>query len=87
MITLELRMEYDRKRTADAVYSAIGPDNEGYVRSELQGKTILFFIESETAGSMKNTVDDLLACVKTAEESSGLVPGAAADLDGDPFFE
>jgi tRNA threonylcarbamoyladenosine modification (KEOPS) complex Pcc1 subunit len=87
MITLELRMEYDRKRTADAVYSAIGPDNEGYVRSELQGKTILFFVESETAGSMKNTVDDLLACVKAAEESSGLVPGPAADLDGDSLFE
>lgn len=43
----------------------------------------MFVIESPDAGSMKNSADDLLACLKAAENSAGLVPGAAADLDGD----
>jgi tRNA threonylcarbamoyladenosine modification (KEOPS) complex Pcc1 subunit len=72
LLTLELTLEYDRKRTAEAVYGAICPDNDGYVESELLGKSIILKMEAETAGTLKNTVDDLLACVKAAEEAAGL---------------
>jgi tRNA threonylcarbamoyladenosine modification (KEOPS) complex Pcc1 subunit len=65
-------LEYDRKRTAEAVYEAVGPDNDGYVESELRGKTIVMKAEADSTGAMKNTVDDLLACVKAAEEAAGL---------------
>jgi tRNA threonylcarbamoyladenosine modification (KEOPS) complex Pcc1 subunit len=87
MITLELRFEYDDRRTAETVLNAIVPDNAGYVRSELQGRTLVLNMEAETAGTMKNTADDLLACIKIAEEASGLVPGTAADLDSDTLLE
>ena len=87
MITLDLRAEYDDERTAKAVYDSLLPDNEGYVKTELQGKTIVMHISSDNAGTLRNTADDLMACIKTAEEASGLVSGPAPDLDGDTFLE
>ncbi|MBQ6547364.1 MAG: hypothetical protein IJL79_00285, partial [Candidatus Methanomethylophilaceae archaeon] len=62
------------------------PDNKGYVESRIDGNVLFFRIVSDDAGSMRNTADDLLACVKIAEEASGLVV-SAADLDGDSLSE
>lgn len=88
MITLELRIDYPDVGTAEAVLAAVSPDNGEYVRAELLKNTITFYMEAESAGSLRNTADDLLACIKAAEESSGLVvPGTAADLEGDSLFE
>jgi tRNA threonylcarbamoyladenosine modification (KEOPS) complex Pcc1 subunit len=88
MIRLELRIEYPDKRTADAVHGAIGPENGDHVRAELRGNILDLVMESASAGSLKNTADDLLACIKAAEDASGLVvPCPAADLDGDAFLE
>ena len=86
MLELELRMDYDNEKTAQAVYGALEPDNKGYVEARIEGKTLFFKIISEDAGSMRNTADDLLACVKIAEEASGLVV-SAADPDGDSLLE
>ena len=83
---LELKMEYEDEKTAKAVYGALEPDNKGYVESKIEGSTLFFRIRSEDAGSMRNTADDLLACVKIAEETSGLVV-PAADPDGDSLSE
>lgn len=86
MLDLELRLEYADERTANAIYRALEPDNKGYVESRLDGCTLFFRIEAEDAGSMRNTADDLLACVKIAEEASGLVVPAAY-LDSDSLSE
>ena len=72
MITLELEVTYPDEGSARAVMNALDPDNQGYVRSELNGSTIVFKMESESAGTMRNTADDLLACIKVAEESIGM---------------
>jgi tRNA threonylcarbamoyladenosine modification (KEOPS) complex Pcc1 subunit len=87
MITLELRIEYDDERTAKAVFDSIAPDNEGYVSTELLGKSLRMRMTADNAGTMRNTADDLMACIKAAEEASGLVSGSAPDLDGDTLFE
>jgi len=87
MITLDIRIKYEDERTAKAVFDSISPDNEGYVSTELRGKELLMRISSNSAGTMRNTADDLLACIKAAEEASGLVSGPAPDLDGDTLFE
>lgn len=79
-------MEYESEKIAETVYRAVEPDNKGYVESSLDGKVIHFKISAEDAGSMRNTADDLLACVKIAEEASGIVV-SAADLDGDSLLE
>jgi tRNA threonylcarbamoyladenosine modification (KEOPS) complex Pcc1 subunit len=87
MIELDLRIRYDDERTAKAVFDSISPDNEGYVSTELSGKELVLKIVSDNAGTLRNTADDLMACIKTAEEASGLVSGPAPDLDGDTLYE
>lgn len=72
MITLELETTYPDSRVAEAVMNALDPDNKGYVSSELHGSTIFFMMEARSAGTMRNTADDLLACIKVAEESVGM---------------
>jgi Uncharacterized protein conserved in archaea len=84
---LDLRLEYCDEKIAKAVFDAISPDNEGYVETKLDKNTITLHVSSETAGSLKNTADDLLACIKIAEDSSGLISGPASDLDRDSLFE
>lgn len=77
MITLELEIDYPDEATAKAVMDSLEPDNTGYVESELRGSKLLFRAEAQSAGTMRNTADDLMACVKTAEEAVGLATGAA----------
>ena len=75
MISLDLEIEYPDEETAIAVMKALGPDNEGYVESEVRGSKLLFTMSAEHAGTMKNTCDDLMACIKTAEETIGVSHG------------
>jgi len=84
---LDLRLEYRDNKVAKAIFDAISPDNEGYVETIIEKNVLTLHIRSETAGSLKNTADDLLACIKIAEDSSGLISGPASDLDSDTFFE
>ena len=86
MLELELRLRYEDERTAESVLRAVEPDNGGYVESELNGKEIIFKMKAKDAGSMRNTADDLLVCIKIAEEASGIV-ASATDLDSDAFLE
>lgn len=86
MLELELRLRYDDERIAESVMRAVEPDNEGYVDSELDGRDVIFRMKAKDAGSMRNTADDLLVCIKIAEEASGIV-ASATDLDGDPLLE
>lgn len=72
MMSIELEVTYPDEASARAVMDALGPDNKGYVASEQRGSTIVFRMEAESAGTMRNTADDLLACLKVAEESVGL---------------
>ena len=75
MISLDLEIEYPDEETATAVMKALGPDNEGYVESEVQGSKLLFRASADSAGTLRNTCDDLMACVKTAEETIGVSHG------------
>ncbi len=72
MLSLELRFEYPDAKTAETVMLSLNPDNEGYVESHCEGNKLVFKIEADNAGSMRNTADDLIACIKIAEETIGL---------------
>jgi tRNA threonylcarbamoyladenosine modification (KEOPS) complex Pcc1 subunit len=87
MLTLELTLEYDDPETAHTVYAALEPANNGYVESSLDGCVIRLRTSAPAAGTLRNAADDLMACVKIAEDASGLVGGSAADLDGDALLE
>ena len=73
LLHLELRFPYDDERTAKAVLAAVSPENRGYVSSRLEGSTIIYEMEADNAGTLRNAADDLLACIKAAEDSAGLV--------------
>ena len=79
LLHLELRFPYDDERTAKAVLAAVSPENGGYVSSRLEGSTLIYEMEADNAGTLRNTADDLLACIKAAEDSAGLV--------SEPFIE
>jgi tRNA threonylcarbamoyladenosine modification (KEOPS) complex Pcc1 subunit len=85
-VHLELRMEYPDERTASAIFASLEPDNTGHMDSRMIGKELIFTITSDNAGTLRNSADDLLACVKIAEEALGL-SDAVPDLDGDAAFE
>ena len=72
MLTLELAVDYPDEATARAVMSSLDPDNTGYVEFELRGSKLIFHTSSESAGTLRSTADDLMACLKTAEEASGV---------------
>ena len=73
LLHLELRFPYADERTARAVLSAVAPENGEYVEAELEGSTIIYRMSAENAGTLRNTADDLMACIKAAEDSAGLV--------------
>lgn len=87
MNTLDLKVEYGSRETAAAIAAALEPDNGTYVDMKVLENIIYFRMEAQSAGSLRNTADDLLACLKIAEEASGLVRGPAADLDTDSLLE
>jgi len=72
MLSLELRFDYPDAKTAETVMKSLDPDNEGYVESKLEGNILVFRIEADNAGSMRNTADDLVACIRIAEETIGI---------------
>ena len=72
MISLELEIDYPDEATASAVFGALQPDNEGYVDSELRGTKLIIRISAERSGTVKNSADDLMACIKIAEEAIGI---------------
>jgi tRNA threonylcarbamoyladenosine modification (KEOPS) complex Pcc1 subunit len=86
MISLELKIRYRDARSADSVLRALEPDNADHVTSRIEGNELTFNITSNNAGTLRNAADDLLACVKIAEEALGL-SDAVPDLDGDALSE
>ncbi len=81
MLELELRFRYPDEGTARAVMSSVSPENGGYVEAELEGSTIVYRMSADSAGSLRSTADDLLACLKVAEDAAGLATGTPAVPD------
>ncbi len=73
MLNLEVRFTYPDAVTAVSVLAAVSPENGEYVKADLEGSTLVFTMRADNAGTLRNTADDLMACVKVAEESAGLI--------------
>ncbi len=43
------------------------------MEARLEGNTIIYRMSAENAGRLRNTADDLMACIKVAEDAAGLV--------------
>ena len=64
-----IELDYDSEAEAIAVMEAIEPDNAPYVEAERSGTKLTIRARSSTAGQMLHTLEDLLACVKVAEDA------------------
>ena len=53
---------------------ALQPDNVGYVESEVRDNVLFFRMSADNAGTLRNTADDLIACLKIAEDAVGMTP-------------
>jgi len=87
MLSLEIEFNYADPETAKLILGSVIPDNGAYVESQLTRNKIIFRMKADNAGTLRSTADDLLACIKIAEEASGLVSGSVPDLDSDTFTE
>lgn len=72
MITLDLEIDYPSADTAESVMNAIMPENEGYVETSVEGCKLILRMSAGKAGTLRNTADDLLACIKAAEDAIGI---------------
>ncbi|MBI0584324.1 MAG: hypothetical protein ISF22_08875 [Methanomassiliicoccus sp.] len=68
-VDCEIVLEYDDEKEAIAVLEAISPDNAPYAVAERNGRKITVRSRSNTCPQMLHTLEDLLACVKVAEET------------------
>jgi len=71
---LKVVMTFDYKsvQEARAVAEALEPDNEGFVKTTVEGKNMKAVATAQTAESLRHTIDDFLACLKVAEEAAGI---------------
>jgi hypothetical protein len=68
-VSCEMELVFEDEATASNIARSIRLDNEGYVRSEVRGNVLWLFAESDSINTLRNTVDDLLACVSVAQKS------------------
>ncbi len=68
-----VELEYESEGQAEAVFRAIGPDNAPHARAILADKKVTIFASAATPLSLLHTMEDLLACVRVAEEASQAV--------------
>ena len=64
-----IELDYGSEEEAIAVMEAIEPDNAPYAEAERYGSRLIIRARSSTAGQMLHTMEDLLACVKVAEDA------------------
>jgi len=68
-----IRLSFRREELAKAIYEAVEPDNKLLpkgleIRSSIEGRTLSFEVYCDKGlGSLWSTLDDLLACIQTAE--------------------
>ena len=69
-MALECTIEIDYESEAEAlsVARAIELDNASYVKAEVHGSILILKTSAESTGSMLHTLEDLLACVKVADQ-------------------
>jgi hypothetical protein len=64
-----IELEYDQEGEAVAVLNAISPDNAPYAEATRDGRRITIRSCSRTCPQMLHTMEDLLACLRVAEET------------------
>ena len=67
--TCTLEIELPDEATAQNIAKALELDNAGYIETKVVGSTIFATTEAADIMSLRNTVDDYLACLTVAQKS------------------
>ncbi len=86
-VDCRIEIEYEDEVQAKNVASSISLDNGKYAQSEVVGRRLIITCSAPSAPSMLHTLEDLMACLKVADQVvKGKVEGsdldALSDADG-----
>lgn len=65
-VKCSLVLEFADQNEAEKVHRSVELDNEGYVRSRVEGRTIIAEMEASSLKSLLHTLDDFLSCAGLA---------------------
>jgi tRNA threonylcarbamoyladenosine modification (KEOPS) complex Pcc1 subunit len=68
-----IELDYESKEQAEKVAASISLDNGSYAQAQVRGNQLVLTASANSAPSMLHTLEDLLSCVKVADE---MVKGA-----------
>lgn len=74
-----IQLEYQSDKQAQTVMRAIELDNDKFANAERKGRVVVIRSSSESIPSMLHTLEDLLACVRVAEETAKTVSQMSSD--------
>ncbi len=66
---VELRRAWPSPEIAARIAQAVTADNPEYVEARAEGRELLLRVRSRSPASARVSVDDLLACVRVAEQT------------------
>ena len=86
-VECRIEIEYESEAQAMNVARSISLDNGKYAQTEVLGKRLLITSSAPSAPSMLHTLEDLMACLKVADQVvKGGIEGSEldslSDLDG-----
>lgn len=64
----KITFTYENENDAKLIYDSLEIDNENFLKSKLDNKTIDYCVNNEKLGSFLATVDDLIASEIVAEK-------------------
>jgi hypothetical protein len=84
-VECRIELEYESGRQARNVASAISLDNGEYASTEVVGRRLIITSTAPTAPSMLHTIEDLMACLKVADQVvKGEADASELDALSDP---
>ncbi|MGQ9587940.1 MAG: KEOPS complex subunit Pcc1 [Thermoplasmata archaeon] len=66
-VICRLHLDFPSREEAEKVHRSVELDNQGYVRTRIEGKSIVAEIDASSLNSLLHTLDDFLACASVAE--------------------
>jgi hypothetical protein len=67
MFTATLEFSLADEEAAKRLFRTLSTDNEGYVESRIEGNRLISVVRSESLSTLRQTLDDLLACADLGE--------------------
>lgn len=84
-VECRIELEYESEAQARNVASSISLDNGKYASTEVLGRKLIITSSAPSAPSMLHTLEDLMACLKVADQVvKGQVEGSGLDALSDP---